>query len=85
MKSYSVLWHIQWIKGTLSGTHPKSITGYVNALQLRFEDKDAKHEAYLDMEKVRYEGCTCYMFTKIETINDKAMVTSAALKKMILE
>jgi hypothetical protein len=61
------------------------MTGYVNALKLRFEDKDAKDAAYADMEKVRYEGCIRDMFTKIQTFNDKAMVTRAALKKMILE
>jgi hypothetical protein len=56
MKSYAASWHIQWIKGTLSGAHPKSLTGYVNALKLRFEDKDAKDEAYAVLETVRYEG-----------------------------
>jgi hypothetical protein len=85
MKSYAVSWHIQWIKGTLSGAHPKSMTGYVNALKLRIEDKDAKDEAYADMEMVRYEGCIRDMFPKIETFNHKAMDTGAALKKMILE
>jgi hypothetical protein len=85
MKSYAASWHIQWIKGTLSGIHPKSMTGYVNALKLRFEDEDAKDKAYADMENVRYEGCIRDMFTKIQTFPDKAMVTGAALKKMILE
>jgi hypothetical protein len=61
------------------------MAGYVNALKLRFEDKDTKDEAYADLEKVRYEGCIRDMFTKIETFNDKAMVTGAALKKRILE
>jgi hypothetical protein len=60
------------------------MTGYVNALKLRFEDKDAKDEAYADLEKVHYEGCICDMFTRIQTSNDKAVVTGAALKKMIL-
>jgi len=85
MDSYAASWHIQWIKGTLNGTHPKSMTGYVNALKLRFEDKDAKDEAFADLEKVRYEGCIRDMFTKIHTFNDKAMVSGAALKKLILE
>jgi hypothetical protein len=85
MKGYAVAWHIQWIKGTLSGAHPKSINGYKNAIKLRFEDKDAKDEVYTDMEKVRYDGCIRNMFTKILTSNDKAIVTGAALKKMILE
>jgi hypothetical protein len=85
MKSYAASWHIQWMKGTLSGAHPKSMTGYVNALKLRFEDKDAKDEAYTDLEKVQYEGCIWDMFTKIQTFSNKAMVTGAALKKIILE
>jgi len=53
MESYAASWHIQWIKGTLTGLHLKSMTGYVNALKLRFEDKDATDEAYTDLEKVR--------------------------------
>jgi len=85
MESYAASWHIQWLKGTLNGTHPKSMTGYVNALKLRFEDKDAKDEAYAELEEVRYEGCIRDMFTRIQTLNDKAMVTGAALKKLILE
>jgi len=85
MESYAASWHIQWLKGTLNGTHPKSITGYVNALKLRFEDKDAKDEAYAELEEVRYEGCIRDMFTRIQTLNDKAMVSRAALKKLILE
>jgi len=85
MESYAASWYIQWIKGTLNGTHPKSMTGYVNALKLRFEDKDAKDEAFASLEEVRYEGCIRDMFTKIKTFNDKAMVSAAALKKLILE
>jgi len=61
------------------------MTGYVNALELRFEDKDAKDEASADLEKVRYEGGIQDRFTKIQTFNDKAMVTGAALNKLILE
>jgi len=85
MESYAASWHIQWLKGTLNGTHPKSMTGYVNALKLRFEDKDAKDDAYAELEEVRYEGCIRDMFTRIQTLNDKAMVSGAALKKLILE
>jgi len=85
MESYAASWHIQWLKGTLNGTHPKSMTGYVSALKLRFEDKDAKDEAYAELEEVRYEGCIRDMFTRIQTLNDKAMVSGAALKKSILE
>jgi len=85
MDSYAASWHIQWLKGTLAGLYPKSMTGYINALMLRFEDKDARDEAYCELEKVRYEGCIRDMFTKIQTHNDKALVTGAALKKLILE
>jgi len=85
MDSYASSWHIQWLKGTLSGLHPKSMTGYVNALRLRFEDRDAKDEAYAELEKVRYEGCIRDMFTQIQTLNDKAAVTGAAFKKLVLE
>jgi len=85
MDSYASSWHIQWLKGTLSGLHPKSMTGYVNALKLRFEDRDAKDEAYAELEKVRYEGCIRDMFTQIQTLNDKAAVTGAAFKKLVLE
>jgi len=45
MDKYAAAWHIQWLRGTISGKHPKSITGYIQALKLRFEDKDAKDEA----------------------------------------
>ena len=85
MESYAASWHIRWIKGTLNGTHPKSMTGYVNALKLRFEDKDAKDEAFAELEEVCYEGCIRDMVTRIQTLNDKAMVSGAALKKLILE
>ena len=85
MDSYAASWHIQWLRGTLNGTHPKSMTGYVNPLKIRFEDKDAKDGEFTDLEEVCYKGCIRDMFTKIQTFNDKAMVTGAALKKLILE
>jgi hypothetical protein len=85
MDSYAASWHLQWITGTLSRLHPKSMRGYVNAHKLRFDDRDGKDEAYADLEKVRYEGCIRDIFTKIQTFNDNAMVTGVALKKMILE
>jgi len=85
MDKYAAAWHIQWIEGTLTGKHPKSIAGYIQSLKLRFEDKDAKDEAYASLEKVRYEGCIRDMFTQIQMYNDKAMVSGAALKKLILD
>jgi hypothetical protein len=63
MDGYAASWHIQWLKGTLTGMHPKSMTGHVNELKRRFEDKDAKDEADADLEKVQYEGCIRDMFT----------------------
>jgi len=85
MESYAASWHIQWLKGTLNGTHPKAMTGSVNALKLRIEDKDAKDEAFASLEEVRYEGCIRDMFAKIQTFNDNAMDSGAALQKLILE
>jgi len=85
MDRYATAWHIQWLIGTLNGTHPKLMTGYISALKLRFEDWDAKDEAYANLEEVRYEGCIRDMFTKIQMYNNKAWVTGAALKKLSLE
>lgn len=62
---YAAAWHIQWLKRTLNGIYPMSMREYINALKLRFEEQDAKDEAYTDLEKVRYKGCICYMCTKI--------------------
>jgi hypothetical protein len=61
------------------------MTGYIHAVNLRFEDQDAKNEPYADLEKGRYERCIQDMFTKIQMYNDKALVTGAAPKKLILE
>ena len=85
MDKYAAACHVQWSKGTVSGKHPKSITGYVQALKLRFEDRDDKDEAYASLEKVRYDGCIRDMFTKIQMFNDRALVSGAALKKIILD
>jgi hypothetical protein len=85
MDKCAAAWHIQWLKGTLSGVHPKSMTGYIKALKLRFEDRDALDEACADLEKGRYEGFIRYMFTQIQMHNDKPLVMCAAFKKLILE
>lgn len=61
------------------------MTGYIHAVNLRFEDQDAKKEPYADLEKGRYERCIQDMFTKIQMNNDKALVTGAAPKRLILE
>jgi len=38
MDKYAAAWHPQCIMGRLNGIHPKSLTGYVYALNLGFED-----------------------------------------------
>lgn len=85
MDRYAAAWHLQWLQGTLNGTHRQAMTGYINALKLRFDDRDPKDTAYSDLEKVRYEGCIRDMFPKIQMYNHKALVTGAAFKKLILE
>jgi hypothetical protein len=85
MDKYASAWHIQWIKGTLKGKDPKSITGYIQALKLQFEEKDTKDEAYASLEKVQYDRCIRDMFTQIQMHNDKAMVSGAALRMIILD
>jgi hypothetical protein len=85
MDKYAAAWHMQWIRGTMSELHPKTMSIYVNALTLLFENKEAKDNAYCDLEKVRYVGCIGDMFTQIQVYNDKAQVCGAALKKIILD
>jgi hypothetical protein len=85
MEDYAAAWHIQWIRGTMVGTYPKSMTGNIAALKLRFDDAEAEDEAYADLERVRYVGCVRDMFTQIKVFNDQAKVTGAALKKIILD
>lgn len=84
MDRYAAACHIQCIKGTLSRKHPESITDYIQALKLQFDDKDAQDEANEDLEKVWYDGCFRDMFTQIQMYNDEAMVSGAALKKIVL-
>jgi hypothetical protein len=52
---------------------------------LRFKDKEARDEAYADLEIVRYEGDIRDMFTKIQMYIDKAQLTGVGLKKLILD
>jgi hypothetical protein len=80
---YALAWHIQLIKGTICGKHPKSLTSYIQALKLRFEDEDVKDEACAELEIVQYDGCIRDMFTNIQMHNDKALVSRAVLKKII--
>lgn len=57
MDRYAAPWPIQWLKGTLNGIYPNLMTGYTQALKLRFKDIEAKDEAYANLDKVRYDGC----------------------------
>jgi hypothetical protein len=84
MDNYAAAWHIQWIKGTLNGKHPKSITWYIHDRKLRFDVNDAKDKGCASLENVLYDACNRDMFTQIQMENDKAMVSGVALKKIIL-
>jgi len=52
---------------------------------LRFKDKEAWGKAYAELEKIRYDGDIRDMFTKSLMTNDKAQLTGAGLKKLILD
>jgi len=81
---YTQSWHIQWEKQALAGKFPRSWTTYQNDITWKFEDKEARVEAYAKMEKVSNKGDIWDMITKIQTYNDNAQLTDAALKKLIL-
>jgi hypothetical protein len=83
--TYSVAWHVQWERQAVAGKFPRSWMTYHNDLMLRFEDKEAWDEVYADLEKVRDEGNIRDIFTKIQMYNDKAQLTGAGLKKLILD
>jgi hypothetical protein len=85
LHKYAGAWHVQWERKALAGEYPRSWTTYQNDIKLRFENKEARDVAYSKMGKIRYQGCIRDMFTRIQTFNDKAQITGAALKKFILE
>jgi len=85
LQKYAGAWHVQWERKALAGQYPRSWTNYQNDIKLRFENKEARDVAYSKMGKIRYKGCIRDMFTRIQTFNDKAQITGAALKKFILE
>jgi len=85
LQKYAGAWHVQWERKALAGHFPRSWTTYQNDIKLRFENKEARDVAYSKMGKIRYKGCIRDMFTRIQTFNDKAQITGAALKKFILE
>jgi len=61
------------------------MTRYRNALALRFQDRDAKDEAYPELEEVWYEGWSRDKFTTIQMHNDLTLVTGATFNKFLLE
>jgi len=85
LTKYAGAWHVQWERKAFLGKHPRSWTTYQNDIKLQFEDKEARDIAYAKMEQVRYKGDMRDMFTRIQTLNDRAQLTGAALKKLILE
>jgi len=85
LQKYAGAWDVQWERKALAGHYPRSWTTYQNDIKLRFENKEARDVAYFKMGKIRYKGCIRDMFTRIQTFNDKAQITGAALKKFILE
>jgi hypothetical protein len=85
LQKYAGACHVQWERKALAGHYPRSWTTYQNDIKLRFENKEARDVAYSKMGKIRYKGCIRDMFTRIQTFNDKAQITGAALKKFILE
>ena len=85
LQKYAGAWHVQWERKALAGHYPRSWTTYQNDIKLRFENKEARDIAYSKMGKIRYKGCIRDMFTRIQTFNDKAQITGAALRKFILE
>jgi len=85
LQKYAGAWHVQWERKALAGHYPRSWTNYQNDIMLRFENKEARDVAYSKMGKIRYKGCIRDMFTRIQSFNDKAQITGAALKKFILE
>jgi hypothetical protein len=85
LHKYAGAWHVQWGRKALAGHYPRSWTTYQNDIKLPFENKEARDGAYSKMGKIRYKGCIRDMFTRIQTFNDKAQITGAALKKFILE
>ena len=85
LTKYAGAWHVQWERNAILGKHPRSWTTYQIDIKLQFSDKEARDVAYAKMEQVRYKGDIRDMFTRIQTLNDRAQLTGAALKKLILE
>jgi len=84
LKKFAAAWHVQWERQALAGKFPRSWTTYRNDLVLRFEHKEDRDEAYVELEKVRDEGDFRDMFTKIQMYNNKAQLTGAGLTILIL-
>lgn len=61
------------------------MTGYINTLKLRLEDKETQDVAYADLEHVKYDQSTGDRFTQLQMHNEKGLVRRAALKTLIFE
>jgi len=85
LKKYAAAWHVQWEIQASIVKFPGAWTMYQNDVVFRFEDTEARDEAYAAMQKIRYDGDIRDMFTKIQMHNDNAQLTVAALKKLILD
>jgi len=85
MDKYAAAWHIQWLKSPFSGKRPKSLTGYVQALNVWIENQEAQDDAYASLETAQYDGRITGIITQISMQNDNAMVSGVALKKLILD
>jgi hypothetical protein len=78
-------WHVQWERHAVAGKHPRSWTPCQKDIELRYDDTEARGMACTKMEQVRYKGDIGDIFSRIQTYNDKAQLTRAALKKLIQE
>jgi hypothetical protein len=54
-----------------------------NDKKLSMKDNKAQDKAYMDVEKVRYEGDIRDIFMQIQIYNDDAQLTGPGLKKLI--
>lgn len=77
--------HVQWEKQALARTFPRSWPTYRNDLVLMFEDETARDEAYSELDILWYDGDIRDMLPYPQTHHDKAQLTGASLKKLMLD
>jgi hypothetical protein len=82
LKKYAMAWHVQWERQALAAKLPRSWTTYQPDVMLRFEDKEARNQAYSDLVKVRYEGDIRDIFTKFHMYNDQPQLTGLGLRNL---